>query len=110
MLEKYPQIAELLVPDKPYTLIIASLVITFCMTVTYFVRDASWPVYLFVLYVVSGTAAHMLNVLIHDLTHSSGHKNKLVNQIFAILCNVPMGVPTAMPFAKYHSYHHNSLG
>jgi hypothetical protein len=38
MLEKYPQIAELLVPDKPYTLIIASLVITFCMTVTYFVR------------------------------------------------------------------------
>jgi len=38
MLAKYPQIADLLVPDKPYTIIIACIVIIFCMTVTYLVK------------------------------------------------------------------------
>lgn len=33
-----------------------------------------------------------------------------VNKIMAIMCNIPQGVPSALPFGKYHADHHNYLG
>lgn len=28
----------------------------------------------------------------------------------AVLCNIPMGIPSALSFGRYHSDHHNFLG
>jgi sphingolipid delta-4 desaturase len=33
-----------------------------------------------------------------------------VNKIMAVLCNIPMTIPSALSFGKYHSDHHNFLG
>lgn len=33
-----------------------------------------------------------------------------VNKIMAALCNIPMAIPSALSFGKYHSDHHNFLG
>lgn len=73
-------------------------------------QDASWPVFLTVVYVLGGTYGHTLHCLIHDFTHFGGHKNMTINKIMAILCNVPMGFPSALSFGKHHADHHNYLG
>jgi sphingolipid delta-4 desaturase len=33
-----------------------------------------------------------------------------VNKIMGVLCNVPMAIPSAISFGRYHSDHHNFLG
>jgi hypothetical protein len=33
-----------------------------------------------------------------------------VNKVKAILCNIPMGFPSALSFGKHHADHHNYLG
>lgn len=73
-------------------------------------QDASWPVFLTVVYVLGGTYGHTLHCLIHDFTHFGGHKNMTINKIMAILCNIPMGFPSALSFGKHHADHHNYLG
>lgn len=102
--------AKLLIPDKPYSIILAFFLIAFGMTITYLVKDASWPVFLTVVYIIGGTYGHTLHVLIHDFTHFGGHKNMTINKIMAILCNIPMGFPSALSFGKHHADHHNYLG
>jgi sphingolipid delta-4 desaturase len=52
---------------------------------------------------------HTLHCLIHDFTHWAGHSNLLINKAFAIMCNIPMGIPSAISFGKYHADHHNFL-
>jgi sphingolipid delta-4 desaturase len=32
-----------------------------------------------------------------------------VNKIMAVICNIPMGIPSAISFGRYHSDHHNFL-
>jgi sphingolipid delta-4 desaturase len=59
---------------------------------------------------VGGTVNHTLHVLIHDFTHWAGHSSIFVNKVMAILCNIPMGFPSAISFGKYHADHHNFLG
>lgn len=40
----------------------------------------------------------------------SGHPNVLVNKVFAVFCNIAVGIPSAISFGIYHSDHHNYLG
>jgi len=42
--------------------------------------------------------------------HFGGHKDINVNKIMAALCNIPMAIPSALSFGRYHSDHHNYLG
>ena len=34
----------------------------------------------------------------------------MINKAFAIFCNIPMGVPSAISFGKHHNDHHNFMG
>jgi len=72
----------------------------------FIIKDSSWPVFILTAYFIGGTISHTMHVLIHDFTHMNGHPNVLVNKILAILCNVPVGFPSAMTFGKYHNEHH----
>lgn len=74
------------------------------------IQDSSWPVFLTVVYVLGGTYGHTLHCLIHDFTHFGGHKDMTINKIMAVLCNIPMGFPSALSFGKHHADHHNYLG
>ncbi len=60
-------------------------------------------------YLVGGFFNHTLHCCIHDLTHYCGGCNMMVNRIVAMLCNIPMGIPSAISFGRYHSDHHNFL-
>lgn len=117
IIQKHPEVAQLLKPTKPYSIILTFFTVFIGLAVCYFVKvltsiiqDASWPVFLFVTYWVGGTIGHSLHVLIHDFTHYGGHSSITVNKFFAIMCNIPMGIPSAIPFGKHHADHHNFLG
>jgi sphingolipid 4-desaturase/C4-monooxygenase len=61
-------------------------------------------------YLLGGLLNHTLHCCIHDFTHFGGHPNININKIMAALCNIPMGLPSALSFLRYHSDHHNFLG
>ena len=42
--------------------------------------------------------------------HFGGHVDHNVNKFMAVLCNIPMAIPSAISFGRYHSDHHNFLG
>lgn len=110
ILEDHPEIAKLLLPTKPYSMMLCLTLLFVGLGVCYLVKDASWTVFLLTVYFVGGTINHTMHVLIHDFTHWAGHPNMYVNKFFAILCNIPMGLPSAISFGKYHNDHHNYLG
>jgi sphingolipid delta-4 desaturase len=78
--------------------------------ILFFMKDSSWFVIFITVYILGGTLNHTLHVLIHDFTHWAGHPNILVNKVFAIFCNISMGLPSAIGFGIYHADHHNYLG
>ena len=105
ILTKYPQVKELFQTDSS-SFYIALLVILSQLTIAYYVRNASWLVYLICLYVVGATLSHTLQILVHDLTHYTCFKSINLNRFAAILCNVPTGIPSAITFGRYHKDHH----
>jgi len=60
-------------------------------------------------YVVGGFFCHTLHCCIHDFMHFCGGCNMTINKVLAVICNIPMGLPSAISFGKYHADHHNFL-
>lgn len=109
ILKDHPQIAKLLVEDKPYTILIALAVIAVAMTNCYLSRNMSIWFVLANAYLVGGFLNHTLHCCIHDFTHYCGGCNMTLNKFMAMLCNIPMGLPSAISFGRYHADHHNFL-
>lgn len=56
-------------------------------------------------YAIGSVLCHTLQICVHDLTHHPTFGNKM----WAILFNIPSGIPSAMSFGRYHADHHNFL-
>jgi sphingolipid delta-4 desaturase len=80
------------------------------MIVAYNLRAASLPVLLFFTYLVSGTINHMMTLAVHELSHNLGFKTRWMNRYLAIFANIPMGIPAAVQFKRYHLEHHKYQG
>lgn len=109
ILEKYPQIEELFGPDSrpiPYAvaLVIAQL------TISYYQKFWSWPVFIVVAYVFGGTASQALLLMAHELSHNLVFKSVRMNDFFGIFCNIGNGFPSATMFKRYHMEHHQFQG
>lgn len=50
------------------------------------------------------------SIAIHELSHGLGFKKPLHNKLCAIFANLPMGIPSAITFKKYHMEHHRYQG
>ncbi|KAF8553357.1 hypothetical protein OG21DRAFT_1510297 [Imleria badia] len=66
--------------------------------------------FLFLAYVVGGTANHNLFLAIHEITHNLAFKGIAANKALAIFANLPIGVPYSASFKRYHLEHHKHLG
>ena len=42
----------------------------------------------------------------HEASHCLIFKSKNMNEYFAMLCNIGMGIPAATTFKRYHMEHH----
>ncbi|POW22755.1 hypothetical protein PSHT_00940 [Puccinia striiformis] len=69
----------------------------------------SWRFFL-TAYMIGGTANQNLFLAIHEITHNLAFKKILHNKFLALFSNLPIGVPYAMVFKRYHLEHHKSLG
>jgi sphingolipid delta-4 desaturase len=61
-------------------------------------------------YVIGATIDHALWALIHDCCHNLVFRSRTGNRIVAIVANLPLVVPGAISFAKYHLLHHRNMG
>lgn len=57
-------------------------------------------------YIIGGTANQNTFLAVHEITHNLAFRGVKANRLFAIVANVPIGVPFAMMFKKYHIEHH----
>jgi sphingolipid delta-4 desaturase len=70
----------------------------------------SWIIWLPCAYIVGATIDHALWVLIHESCHSLILRSRVGNRMMAMIANIPLLVPGAMSFFKYHLLHHRHLG
>ena len=61
-------------------------------------------------YLVGGTVNQALFLGIHEITHNLAFKSILANRLFAMIANIPIGIPYAMAFKGYHNEHHKYQG
>ena len=61
-------------------------------------------------YVLGAFVCHTLFVIIHEATHNLVFKGQWANAAVGIAANLPMVLPTAMSFRKYHLKHHSHMG
>lgn len=72
------------------------------------VYKPGWIVWLLSCYFLSATINHSLGSAIHEIGHNLafGHKHGPANRILSIICNLPMIIPVAISYKKYHHDHH----
>lgn len=61
-------------------------------------------------YALGGTVSHWLGMGIHEAAHNLVARTTLANRGMALLANVPILMPAAMPFRRHHLRHHSHLG
>ena len=109
MLAAHPELRELAGPTPSTAFwILALVVIQFGLA--FVVGDRSWMIWVPVAYVAGATIDHALWVLIHETCHNLVFRSRTANRLVAILANLPLVVPGAIAFGKYHLLHHRHMG
>lgn len=80
------------------------------LALAFVLRDARWYVWLACAYVLGATFDHALWVLIHECSHNLVFRGRSANRVISIVANLPLVVPGAISFTKYHLLHHRHLG
>lgn len=61
-------------------------------------------------YLVGALLSHWCAMFIHESTHNLCARSPLANRLMAMYSNLPMIIPIAMSFRRYHLLHHAYLG
>jgi len=109
IVKKYPEIKQLFGPDTrmKYKVIFWVFFQIACLTI---LQGQPWYIWVYCCYTLSGSVNHMLTLAMHELSHNLGSKLILSNRLLAILANIPMGIPAAASFKRYHMEHHRYQG
>jgi sphingolipid delta-4 desaturase len=109
MLAAHPELRSLAGPFPLSAVCTLGLVVAQCgLALT--VGASRWTLWVPAAYVVGATIDHALWALIHDCAHNLVFRSRLGNRLVAIVANVPLVVPGAVSFAKYHLLHHWNMG
>lgn len=109
MLQKYPQIKDLYGPCAR-TKYVCSLLVAVQLGTAYLLRGAPLWVIVLVAYLFGGVLNQALLLAIHELSHNLGFDKPWKNRLFALVINLPIGVPVAETFRYYHLLHHVHQG
>lgn len=72
--------------------------------------NISWKYLLLITYAISGTLNHSHFAALHELGHYLMLPETWQNKLLGMMVNIPMGIPIALTFPKYHSDHHTYFG
>ena len=106
---KHPEIRTL-IGRNPWTFGVILFCVGFQLTLSWFLRDASWWVIFLVAYLGGAFACHTLYVCIHETAHNLIFKKSALNKVAAMIANLPLVFPSAISFQKYHLKHHSYQG
>ncbi|XP_010351966.1 sphingolipid delta(4)-desaturase/C4-monooxygenase DES2 isoform X2 [Rhinopithecus roxellana] len=111
ILAKYPAIKALMRPDPRLKWAVLALVLMQLLA-CWLVRSLAWRWLLFWAYAFGGCVNHSLTLAIHDISHNAAFGTGCAarNRWLAVFANLPVGVPYAASFKKYHVDHHRYLG
>ena len=109
MLATYPELRELAGPASSSAFWICALAAIQC-ALALTVGNRHWWLWLPCAYLVGATIDHALWALIHECCHSLVFRSRVANRTVALIANVPLVIPGAMSFFKYHMLHHIHLG
>jgi sphingolipid delta-4 desaturase len=109
MLERYPGIKALYGPC-PRTKYICLALVAAQLVAAYALRNAGWGWVILGAYAFGGVVNQSLLLAIHELSHNLAFKAAWKNRLFAVLINLPVGVPVAETFRYYHLLHHVHQG
>jgi sphingolipid delta-4 desaturase len=70
----------------------------------------SLPALVLVAYAVGAFAAKWSGVAIHESAHNLVYRTTRQNMLFALIANLPVLVPSAASFRRYHRDHHSHMG
>ena len=109
LLQAHPDV-KALVGNAPVTSLAVFGIVALQLVVAWLLRDASWWVILLAAYLVGAFADHALWTLIHECTHNLVFKRSSENSWLQIVANIPIVIPAAIAFRRYHILHHNHQG
>lgn len=96
---------------EPLTKYVVLFVTILQLSLAYYLRSTpiTSPLFLGIAYVIGATANQNTFLAVHEITHNLAFRGVKANRIMAIATNLPIGVPMAMMFKKYHIEHHKVL-
>jgi sphingolipid delta-4 desaturase len=111
IIKAHPSILKLCGPE-PLTKYLVLAVVTLQITLSYLLRHTHpfSPTFLLIAYVLGATSNQNLFLAIHEISHNLAFRTPLYNRLFAIIANLPIGLPYSAAFRPYHLTHHKSLG
>ena len=109
ILSHHPKIKQFMGID-PTTKYKVAFWVAFQLLSLHLLQGAPWYTWLFCCYTLSGSINHMMTLAMHDLSHNLGPKGVVPNRFLAIIANLPMGIPAAASFKRYHMEHHKFQG
>ncbi|KAG8723525.1 hypothetical protein FRC09_002952 [Ceratobasidium sp. 395] len=114
ILKAHPEVTKLMGYEPLTKYVVFGVVALQIFTAYYLVRvlDASPFSLPFILaaYAIGGTANHNLFLAVHEITHNLAFRGVKANKLFAMFANLPIGIPYAITFKRYHIEHHKHLG
>lgn len=117
ILKKHPEVKSLYGYDMR-TSYVCVLLVVFQLSSAFFLQRqhdakgilASWWAIALIAYCVGAVLNHWCAMGIHECSHNLGAKTKLQNRLVAIMANIPLIIPGAMTFFRYHLLHHSHMG
>src|SRR5882757_2210622 len=111
IIKAHKEVLQLCGPES-LTKYLVSSVVLLQIVCAYLLKDSpvfSWR-FLLTAYIIGATANQNLFLAIHEISHNLGFRTGILNRLFAIFANLPIGVPYSAGFRQYHLTHHKSLG
>ena len=109
ILRAHPEVRQLF-GRTPATAALIVAVVAFQLVIAWALRAQPWWLVVAVAWFVGAFANHALFVFIHEVSHNLIHRKKWANQLWGIVANLPLVVPSSASFSIYHLKHHQYQG
>jgi sphingolipid delta-4 desaturase len=109
ILRKHPEVRGL-IGTNPSTFWWTVVIVAGQLALAVLAARLSWWLVLALAFCIGAFANHALFVIIHECAHKLVFRRKLPNTLTAIFANLPLFVPGALTFQKYHLKHHAFQG